>query len=107
MKEPKRKKKLGGYPAIGVVISITLALLVIGLFGQLLIYSRGFEKYIRNNIRMQVYLKSNLTETHRLQIENKLLSIKYLNKDLEKPITFISKEEAAKKFIAETGEDFT
>jgi cell division transport system permease protein len=106
MKEVKRKK-LGGYPAVGVMISITLALFVIGLFGMLIIYSQELEQQVRENIRMQVYLKSTLKETQRLQIENKLLSTKYVNKENGKGVTYVSKEEAAKKFIAETGEDFT
>jgi cell division transport system permease protein len=54
-----------------------------------------------------VYLKSNITETQRLQIENKILSQPYTNKQKEKAVEFVSKEDAAKKFIAETGEDFT
>jgi cell division transport system permease protein len=106
MKEIKRKK-LGGYPATGVIISVTLALFVIGLFGLLVLYSTALERLVRDNIRMQVYLRSNLKETQRLQIENKLLSTKYVNKENGKGVTFVSKEEAAKKFIAETGEDFT
>jgi cell division transport system permease protein len=107
MKETNRKKKLGGYPAIGVVISTTLALFVIGLFGLLLIYSRQLELKVRENIKLQVYLKSNLTESQRLQIQNKLLSQSYTAKDQEKAVTFVSKDQAAKNFIAETGEDFT
>ncbi|NJM25010.1 MAG: hypothetical protein HC859_05400 [Bacteroidia bacterium] len=69
MEQSARKKKLGGYPAIGVVISTSLALFVIGLFGLLLIYSRQLERLVRENIRMQVYLKSTVTETQRLQVE--------------------------------------
>jgi cell division transport system permease protein len=107
MEKVSHKKKLGGYPATGVVISITLALFVIGLFGMLIIYSQQLEKQVRENIRIQVYLKSNLTETQRLQIENKLQSLDYISKDKKKSVTFVSKDEAAKKFIAETGEDFT
>ena len=38
MQRSSHKKKLGGYPALGVVTSITLALFVLGLFGNLLIY---------------------------------------------------------------------
>lgn len=107
MEKSARKKKLGGYPAVGVVISITLSLFVIGLFGMLVIYSQELEHQVRENIRMQVYLKSNLTETQRLQIENKLLSQDYVTKGTGRGITYVSKEEAARKFIAETGEDFT
>lgn len=106
MEKFTHKKTLGGYPAIGVVISVTLALFVIGLFGLLLIYSNQLEKQVRQNIRLQVYLNSNLTENQRLQIENKLLSQPFTAKE-GKAVTFVSKEDAAKKFIAETGEDFT
>jgi cell division transport system permease protein len=107
MERTIRKKKLGGYPGIGVVVSIMLALFVIGLFGVLVIYSRQLENLVRSNIHMQVYLKSNLTETQRLQIENKLLAQDYVSKANGTGIQYVSKEEAAKKFIAETGEDFT
>lgn len=107
MEKTTRKKKLGGYPAAGVVMSITLALLVIGLFAILVMYSQGLETLVRQNVRMQVYLKSNLTETQRLQIENTLLSQDYVSKQNGKGVTYVSKDDAAKKFIAETGEDFT
>jgi cell division transport system permease protein len=108
MQRSTRKKKLGGYPATGVVVSITLALFVVGLFGILLIYSQQLEKQVRQNIRMQVYLKSNVSETQRTEIKNKLLALPYVAQDEEaSSIQFVSREEAAKKFIAETGEDFT
>ena len=102
------RKKLGSYPTLGVIVSITLALFVIGLFGLLIIYSIQLEKVVRENVKMQVYLNSNLTETQRLQIENKILSMNFVNKQSDnKGIAYISKDEAAKKFIGETGEDFT
>lgn len=106
MEKVRTKKKLGGYPAVGVVISITLSLIVIGVFGILVIYSQELEHQVRQNIRLQVYLNSNLTETHRLQIENKLLSQDYVSKENGTGIEYISRDDAAKKFIEETGEDF-
>jgi cell division transport system permease protein len=106
MEKVRNKKKLGGYPAVGVVISITLSLIVIGIFGILIIYSQELEQQVRQNIRVQVYLNSNVTETQRLQIENKLLSQDYVSKEDGRGIVFVSKDDAAKKFIEETGEDF-
>jgi cell division transport system permease protein len=106
MHKNSNKKKLGGYPAIGVVFSITLSLIVMGIFGLLLIYSRELEQQVRQNIRVQVYLKSNVTENQRLQIENKLASQEYVSKENGPGVVFVSKEDAAKKFIEETGEDF-
>jgi cell division transport system permease protein len=107
MEKVARKKKLGGYPAVGVVISVTLALFVMGIFGLLVLYSQQLEKQVRQNIRMQVYLQSNLTKSQRLQVENKLQSLPYISQQEGEHLTFVSKDEAAKKFIEETGEDFT
>lgn len=107
MQRINSRKKLGSYPSVGVVISITLALFVTGLFGLLIISSQELERLVRENIKLQVYLKNGLTDTQRTQVEKKLEQLPYINKTLsEKPVVFISKEEAAKKFIAETGEDF-
>ena len=106
MEKKGNKKKLGGYPAIGVVISITLSLIVMGIFGLLVIYSQELEHQVRQNIRVQVYLKANVTENQRLQIENKLASQDYISKEDGSGVVFVSKEDAAKKFIEETGEDF-
>ncbi len=106
MEKKSNKKKLGGYPAIGVVMSITLSLIVMGIFGLLLIYSQELEQQVRQNIRVQVYLKSNVTETQRLQIESKLSSQDYVSKEHGPGVVFVSKDDAAKKFIEETGEDF-
>ena len=106
MEKKGNKKKLGGYPAIGVVMSITLSLIVMGIFGLLLIYSQELEHQVRKNIRVQVYLRSNVTENQRLQIENKLASQDYVSKEDGPGVVFVSKEDAAKKFIEETGEDF-
>jgi cell division transport system permease protein len=106
MEKKGNKKKLGGYPAIGVVISISLSLIVMGIFGLLVIYSQELEHQVRQNIRVQVYLRSNVTENQRLQIENKLASQDYVSKEGGSGVVFVSKEDAAKKFIEETGEDF-
>jgi len=106
MEKKSNKKKLGGYPAVGVVMSITLSLIVMGIFGLLLIYSQELEQQVRQNIRVQVYLKSNVTETQRLQIESKLTSQDFVSKEHGPGVVFVSKEDAAKKFIEETGEDF-
>jgi cell division transport system permease protein len=106
MEKNRTKKKLGGYPAIGVVFSITLSLIVMGIFGMLIIYSQELEQQVRQNIRVQVYLKSNVTENQRLQIENKLVSQDYVSKENGPGVVYVSKDDAAKKFIEETGEDF-
>ncbi|MBX2945652.1 MAG: permease-like cell division protein FtsX [Cyclobacteriaceae bacterium] len=99
------KKKLGNYPYAGVIASITLALFVTGLFGMLIIYSQELERLVRESIRVQVYLKNGLTEPQRLQVEKNIEALPFVSKN--ESITFVSKADAATKFIAETGEDFT
>lgn len=102
-----RKKKLGSYPYLSVVLSISLALFVIGVFGLLIIYSKELERVVRENIKIQVYLKNHINEAQHLQIRKNLSSRYFISKkDPEKAIQFFSKEEAAKQFIKDTGEDF-
>ena len=102
-----RKKKLGSYPFVSTVFSITLALLVIGVFGTLLIFSKELERYIRDNVTIQVYLKKNVNEAQRLQIAKNLSAQYFIPKNgKESNIRFVSKEAAAEEFIKDTGEDF-
>lgn len=100
-----RKKKLGSYPYLSVVLSITLALFVIGVFGALVIYSKELERIVRENVKIQVYLTSQVSDTQRNQIEKGLAAKPYVGEGKE-AIQFISKEQAAKLFIEETGENF-
>src|SRR5258708_25846398 len=89
-----RKKKLGTYPYLSVLLSITLALFVIGVFGLLLIYSKELERIVRENVKIQVYLKNHITEAQRLQIEKNLSSRYFLPQDASaKPLQFVSQDE--------------
>lgn len=102
-----RKKKLGSYPYISVVLSIALALFVIGVFGLLLIYSKELERVVRENVKIQVYLKNHINEAQHLQIQKNLSSRYFISKkNPQAAIQFVSKEDAAKQFIKDTGEDF-
>ncbi|GAA0192254.1 permease-like cell division protein FtsX [Fulvivirga kasyanovii] len=104
----RKKKKLGSYPYISVIFSITLALFVIGLFGLLLLHTTKLTQLIRENIEIQVYLDKGITDNQRIQIQKTLSSKDYAaEKNDEVQISYVSKEEAAKEFIEETGEDFT
>lgn len=103
MERSTHKKKLGGYPAVGVVTSITLALFVLGLFGSLLIYSNQFGRIIRDNLNVKIFLKSTLTETQRNQLERTIGSKVFVAKS-ENAITFVSKEDAEKDLIKQIGD---
>lgn len=86
---------------------MTLALFVIGIFGLLMIYSKELEKSVRENVRIQVFLKNNISDAQRIQMEKNLSARYFINKKTQQgAIQYISKDEAAKQFIKETGEDF-
>jgi cell division transport system permease protein len=106
VKKYKKKKKLGSYPIASAVFSNTLALLVIGLFGLLMLHANKLRTFIEENIELQIYLDKELTEANRIKI-NKVLANKDFTakKSGEAQISFIDKEQAAKEFFAESGED--
>lgn len=104
----RKKKHLGSYPFINVVLSVTMALFVIGLLGILMLHTNKLTEIIRENVEIQVYLKKNVSESERTKVEKAIHAKSYTLKKNDKPLVeFISKEEAAKDFIEATGEDFT
>jgi cell division transport system permease protein len=103
-----KKKRLGSYPYVSVVFSISLALFMIGALGMLAIHSKKLTSLIQENIEMQVYLKKNISDAQRIKIRKLLEGYDFVAKDEagSARINYISKEDGAKEFIAETGEDF-
>lgn len=105
--KPTRKKKLGSYPHALVIFSITLALFVIGLFGLLLIHAGKLSNLVKESIEVQVYLDRDLLETQLVTLKKSLTKKEYIAyKGSEAQVRFYSKEEGAKEFMKETGEDF-
>jgi len=104
----KKKKKLGSYPYFSVVFSISLALFVIGLFALLILHSKKLTGIIRSNVEIQIYLDKQISESKVTRLRNILTNSDYILKNNDAAeITYISNEEAAEKFIEDTGEDFT
>ncbi|RDC62999.1 cell division protein FtsX [Adhaeribacter pallidiroseus] len=90
-----------------VIFTITLALFVIGLFSTLLIHAGKLSDVVKQSIEVQVYLDFDLTQTQLARMKNIFSQkeyIAYLNQ--EPQVRFFSKEEGAKEFIQESGEDF-
>lgn len=103
-----KKRKLGSYPYLSVVFSISIALFVIGLLGLLVLHSQKLTQLIKENIEIQVYLNKDVSKSELTKIRYSFEEADYVSKDENgRPqIVFISKEQAAENFIAETGEDF-
>jgi cell division transport system permease protein len=101
------KIKLGSYPSGTVLFSITLALFVTGLFGLLLNLAIGVRQHIKENIQIQIYLQRAITDSERAALGISLIKKPYIAQQEGKPIiTYLSKEQEGKRFMAETGEDF-
>lgn len=105
---PVKKRKLGSYPFISVVFSISLALFVIGLLGLLVLHSKKLTRLIKENVEMQMYLNKDVSNSQKTQIRHTLQQADFVSKDLNNvpQVSFVSKHQAAENFIAETGEDF-
>jgi cell division transport system permease protein len=105
---PRKKTKLGSYKFVSVLFSTTLSLFIVGLFGVIVIQAKTLTSIIRENIEIQVFLNTNISEENNKQIGELLKSKPYvLDKDEEKKITYVSRDEAAATFLIDTGEDFT
>jgi len=106
-RKARKKKKLGSYPFISVVFSITIALTVLGLFGWVLLHSNRLGNQIRENVEVQVFLNKGLSKSEINKIQSQIAVKKYILYKEEIPqVNLITKEQAAREFIEATGEDF-
>ncbi len=102
--EKQRKKYL---PNLTVTVSLTIALFLIGLCGLLTVMGRKLSEVVKQNIEVQVYLNKDLTAEQSEKVRSQILAKPYIAQKEGKPqVTFVSKEEAADKFIKDTGENF-
>lgn len=106
-KKPRKRRKLGSYPFVSVVFSITVALLVLGLFGWILLHSSRLSNQIQENIELQVYLNKNISNSDINKVKTAVSSKPYiLIKESGPQVKLITKAEAAQEFMIATGEDF-
>lgn len=104
----QKKKKIGSYPNAMIVMSLTAALFLIGFCGLLVIQSKKLVSIIRQNIEVRVFLDKELSKPGQDSVLSIIKTKPYVLVSSEvTPITFVSKEEAAKEFIEGTKEDFT
>lgn len=83
------------------LISLTLAVLLIEASIITLQLSGLFQKHLKSNININVFIKDPFDVKDVPKFESDLKSSKYVSS-----VNFVSKDEAAKTFIEETGQDF-
>lgn len=83
------------------VVSIALVLFLLGLVGILILNAKKLSDYVKENIGISVYLNDDAREVDIFSLQKTLDAKKYV-----KETRYITKENAAKDFQNEVGEDF-
>lgn len=107
-KERKKiaKKTFGNFPFISVIFSVSLSLLLLGLFTFFLLTSFNVKNFLENNTEINIYLNKKISISQVEQIKRTLYTKEYSLSNDEKTLSFISSEDAASKFESEIGEEF-
>lgn len=103
----KKNRKLGSYPSMLIILSLTAALFLVAFSGWIALTSKQLVLYIKQNIEVQVYLDKSLTQIQKDSVRNLIAQKNYVAYSDNVPqIKFISKESTADKVLKETNEDF-
>ncbi|AMS27152.1 hypothetical protein AEM51_09135 [Bacteroidetes bacterium UKL13-3] len=94
----KKRRKISYLPSI---ISISLVLFMLGLFGIILINGNKLSNHLLENFQLTIFLNENATEADIQNINRQIVAHEYTKKAI-----YVSKEEAAQAFAKETGQDF-
>ena len=107
-KERKKiaKKKFGNFPFVSVIFSVSLSLLLLGLFSFFLLSSFNVKNYLESNTEINIYLNKKISPSQIEQIKRTLYTKEYSLTNTESSLNYVSGEEAAKNFQSEIGEDF-
>lgn len=104
----RKTKTVGAYPSGLILFSLTLALFLIGFCGLLALQSKRLVTYIRENYEVRAFLDKDLDAAKLTRLRQSIAGRPYvLHAGDSAQISFVSKDEAAKQFIAETKEDFS
>jgi len=98
--ENYQKRKLQS-SYFSVVISISLVLFMVGVFGLLVINTKNVSDILKEKITITLFLKNSIAKDSINKLHKKLKKTSYI-----KSVHFITKKQAAKDLITSTGEDF-
>ncbi|MBL0046410.1 MAG: cell division protein FtsX [Flavobacteriales bacterium] len=87
--------------SVGTVIGITLVLFMLGMLGFMLLNARQMERYFKENVKVDLYLKRDMKEVDVMKFRKKL--------DLEaftRETRYVTADEAAEQLKTDMGEDF-
>lgn len=100
--EDKYYKKRLQSSYLTTVVSISLVLFMLGLLGLIVLHAKKLSDYVKENIGFSIIMKDDIKEAGIIKLQKILDATEYV-----KSTEYITKEEAAKEFAEELGEDFT
>ena len=86
---------------ISTVFGIAMVLLMVGLLGLILVHANNLERYVKENIVLNIFVDDAAHETDVLQLQKQLD-----NNPMVKQTQYVSKELAARNLQKDLGEDF-
>ena len=86
---------------VGTVIGITLVLFMLGVFGTLMLNAHQVSTYLKENIKVQLFLKPELQEAEIMQFRKELDTSPFTKSTL-----YVTAEDAASQLSEDLGEDF-
>lgn len=96
----QRKKKVAGSYFVST-LSISLVLVVVGILVFILLNARQVSDHVKQNIGFSIIVKNNVNEAEIKKMQKILDTKSFVSSSV-----FISKEDAAREFKEELGEDF-
>jgi len=103
----KKNRKLGSYPSMLIILSLTVALFLVAFSGWIALTSKELVLNIKQNIEVQVYLDKSLSQIQKDSVRNLIAKKSYVSYfDNVPQIKFISKESTAEKVLKDIKEDF-
>ncbi len=101
-KEEKYNRKRLNSSYLTTIVSITLVLFMLGLLGLIVLHAKKLSDYVKENIGFSIIMKENVKEAGIIKLQKILDATEYV-----KSTQYVTKEEAAKEFEEELGEEFT
>jgi len=86
---------------LSVIISIALVLFLVGLLGLIVLKTNSITKHFKEKVAITVFLNDNAKDKEVESLQAELKKAEYA-----KTVTYISKDEAAKIYSADIGENF-
>ncbi len=83
------------------MVSITLVLFMMGLFGLIVLHAKKLSDYVKENISISIIMKDDVKEAGIIQLQKTIDASRFV-----KSTEYITREEAAEELTEELGEDF-